>query len=109
MKLVIEQLEDLTESFSGSFLYHTVFSEKSYNYVLQNGIIADEYGYVYLSEKPLKGYYTFKVKIPNINNLYDWEDFWLDDEGNEIDFDHQYDPNNKYYMYLGDIPISYIK
>lgn len=90
-------------------LYHTVFSKRSYEYVLKNGITPDEYGYVYLSEKPLKGYYTFKVQVPDESNLYDWEDFWLDDNGNEIDFDHQYDPDNKYYMYLGDIPLGYIR
>ena len=99
------------ETVSNKYLYHAVFSEKAYNWVLQNGITPDEYGYVYLSEKPFSGrkpYHVFRVKVPNISNLYDWEDFWLDSEGNAIDFDHEYDPNNKYYMYYGSIPADFI-
>lgn len=91
-------------------LYHSVFDKRSYDYVLQNGITADDYGYVYLSEKPMKhAYAVFEVTVPNTNSLYDWDDFWLDDEGNEIDFDHVKDPNNKYYMYGGNIPRNCIK
>lgn len=92
-----------------NFLYHSVFNQKSYNYVLRNGIEADDQGWVYLSEKPYKGAYkTFQVTVPDETLLYDWEDFWLDDDGNEIDFDHVYDPNNKYYMYYGNIPRDYV-
>jgi len=92
-----------------NILYHSVFDKNSYNYVLRNGIKADDQGWVYLSEKPYKdAYRTFQVVVPNETLLYDWEDFWLDDDGNEIDFDHVYDPDNKYYMYYGDISRDYI-
>ena len=91
------------------YLYHSVFNKSSYDYVLENGITADDQGFVYLSEKPIPGYASFRVRIPNESYLHDWEEFWLDDEGNEIDFDHCLDPNNKYYMYEGDIGLQYIE
>lgn len=91
-----------------STLYHSVFNKRSLDFVLENGIIADDQGFVYLAEKPFdNAYATFIVTVPNEDNLYDWEDFWLDADGNEIDFDHEYNPNNKYYIYIGDIPLEY--
>lgn len=104
IKLIMETL------INHSVLYHSVFDKKSLDFVLENGIVADEQGFIYLSEKPFdNAYAVFTVKITNKNNLYDWEDFWLDDNGNEIDFNHEYNPNNKYYMYMGNIPTEYIK
>lgn len=91
-------------------LYHSVFNRRSLNFVLENGIVADDAGFVYLAEKPFDhAIAVFEVTVPNESDLYDWEDFWLDDDGNEIDFDHELDPNNKYYMYMGNIPLKYIK
>lgn len=91
-------------------LYHSVFNQRSLNFVLENGIVADDAGFVYLAEKPFDhAIAVFEVTVPNESDLYDWEDFWLDDDGNEIDFDHELDPNNKYYMYMGNIPLKYIK
>lgn len=72
--------------------------------------MADDQGFVYLAEKPFDhALAVFEVTVPNERDLYDWETFWLDDDGNEIDFDHELDPNNKYYMYMGNIPLKYIR
>jgi hypothetical protein len=104
----------INESSQGLTLYHSVPYENVYNFVKQNGIVADSSGWVYLTEKPYYrnknwAYATFKVFIPNNDNrLHDWDDFWLDEDGNEIDFDHEKDPNNHYYMYEGNIPLEYI-
>ena len=104
------------------YLYHTVFSNRTFEYVMKYGIRADSKGLVYLAEKPIikkalnpkftDGISTravFKVTIPDNRNLYDWREFWCDDNGEEIDFDHQYDPTNPYYCYTGSIPKQYVK
>ena len=85
-----------------STLYHSVSNERVRDFVLQNGIKADDQGMVYLSEKPIteKPYkYSFKVIVPDIYKLWDWEEIWGD--GGD---DKENDPNNPYYVYEGDIP-----
>ena len=82
-------------------LYHSVFNEKSKNYVLANGIKADSDNMVYLSEKPMKNAVAvFLVTIPDKSKLHDWREFWQDEDGNDIDYDHEYDSSNPYYVYL---------
>lgn len=103
----------LKESNGPEVLYHAV-TNRSYDYVKKNGITPDEDGFVYLSTYPLKsGLYknghVFQVKIPNHSLLYDWREFWQDEEGNDIDFDHEWDPENPYYIYMGFIPAEFIK
>lgn len=99
-----------TTSHTPTKLYHSVFNRQTYDYVFKNGITVDDTGWIYLSEKPFSyAYAVFEVTIPDKNLLYDWRQFWLDDEGNEIDMDHEYDPNNPYYMYAESIPLNYIK
>lgn len=93
-------------------LYHWVESDAVRDYVLKNGIVPDDQGSIYLSQKPLfedKGHY-FEVTIPDNNNLYDWREMWYDDSGKEFDSDHQYDKNNPYFMYqYRKIPKEYVK
>lgn len=102
------------------YLYHSVFSKKSYEYVLKNGITHDVQGWVYLSEKPmiinggnhswaLNTVAVFKVKIPDNRKLYDWREIWYDKNDKEYDSDHQYEKSNPYYMYSGNIPKQYIQ
>jgi hypothetical protein len=60
---------------------------------------------VYLSEKPITTApykFSFRVKVPDENRLWDWRDIWSDST------DKQYDPNNPYYIYEGDIDKQYI-
>lgn len=94
--------------------------KKSYEYVKRNGIKRDSQGWIYLSTKPIiknnknpwsvnNTVAVFKVRIPDKSKLYDWREIWMDDDGNETDSDHQYDKNNPYYMYSGDIPKQYIE
>lgn len=93
-------------------LYHSVFNDKAKDYVLKNGIKCDQYHWVYLSEKPIINKLVkavFLVTIPKNDLLYDWREIWCDEDGNEIDMDHEYDPNNPYYMYNADIPKQYVK
>lgn len=104
-----------------NYLYHTVFNQKSYDYVKKNGITADSNGFIYLSEKPIIKHNNnswsinntvavFKVRIPNKSKLHDWREIWMDDDGNETDSDHQYDKSNPYYIYMDrNIPLSYIE
>jgi hypothetical protein len=110
---VITLLHIVNESIIASShptLYHSVFNQRSLDFVLENGIFADDAGFVYLAEKPFDhALAVFEVTVPDERDLYDWETFWLDDDGNEIDFDHELDPNNKYYMYMGNIPLKYIR
>jgi|TARA_R100001509_G_scaffold100335_1_gene58651 hypothetical protein len=87
-------------------LYHSVTDDYVRDFVMQNGIKANDQNFVYLSEKPITKppfKYTFKVKIPNMDELFDWRD--MHDEGPE----HQYDKNNPYYIYNNDIPKQYVK
>tara|TARA_B100000900_G_scaffold397080_1_gene397026 strand:+ start:826 stop:1905 length:1080 start_codon:yes stop_codon:yes gene_type:complete len=87
-------------------LYHSVTDERTRDFVLKNGIKMDNQGFVYLSKKPITRLpfkYTFKVKIPNMDALYDWRDVW--DDG----LDKEYDKTNPYYIYNNDIPKQYIK
>ena len=93
-------------------LYHTVFDERTRDFVLENGIVQDDFGLVYLAEKPLdnRDGYVFKVTIPNNNQLLDWREAWYDDAGEEIDsMNHQYDEDNPYYIYSGNIAREYIE
>lgn len=94
-------------------MFHWVENDGIRDYVLNNGITIDTQGIVYLSVLPLYpveyGGHVFEVKIPNSNNLVDWREVWCDEEGNEIDSDHEYNPNNPYYCYFGNIPKEYIK
>ena len=86
-------------------LYHSVTSEDARDFVLKNGIKADSNSMVYLSEKPIttKPYkYSFKVKVPDMTKLWDWRDIWSDGD------DKEYDMNNPYYVYEGDIDKQYI-
>lgn len=120
MKKIINLVEELDykKLYRIKYLYHWVSEERVRNYILKNGITKDEDGFVYLSEKPFnktrkdwsktKGF-LFKVKIPNNDLLYFWEEFWTDENGNEIDSDHQADPKNQYYIYMGDIPLKYVE
>jgi hypothetical protein len=92
----------LAEATLPKVLYHSVSNERKRDFVLQNGIKSDEDGMVYLSKKPITTTpykYSFKVKVPDMNKLWDWDEIW----GNGGD-DKENDPNNPYYVYEGDIP-----
>lgn len=100
------------------YLYHWVIDSKQALYCQHNGITRDSDGFVYLSEKPFNETspawdkddgFTFRVRIPNNDLLSYWEDFWTDEDGNEIDFDHQAIPGNQYYIYEDDIPKEFIE
>jgi len=83
-------------------LYHSVSNERKRDFVLQNGIKGDDQGMVYLSEKPMTKppyKYSFKVKVPDVNKLWNWEEIWGDGG-----IDKENDPNNPFYVYEGDIP-----
>ena len=83
-------------------LYHSVTTETIRDFVLQNGIKGDDQGMVYLSEKPMTKLpykYCFKVKVPDVNKLWNWEEIWGDGG-----VDKESDPNNPYHVYEGDIP-----
>ena len=100
------KLKDLLkEEVLPSVLYHSVTSEVARDFVLNNGIKADRVNMVYLSEKPITTApykYSFKVKVPDQNKLWDWRDIWSDGD------DKAYDPNNPYYIYEGDIPKQFV-
>ena len=107
VKIMI-RLKDILQEGSTipSTLYHAVTSETIRDFVLKNGIKANEQNFVFLSQKPITRApfkYTFKVKVPHMDRLHDWRDMY--DEGPE----HQYDESNPYYIYEGDIPKQYIK
>lgn len=77
---------------------------------MRRGLEPDHVGFIYLSERPLPGFeVTIKVTIPDINQLMDWREAWYDDNGEEIDMDHEYDPSNPYYIYLSLIPPEYLE
>ena len=62
------------------YLYHSVFSNASKKYVLENGIKSDDQGWIYLSEKPIinsRVVAVFKVRIPDNRKLYDWREIWF--------------------------------
>jgi hypothetical protein len=86
-------------------LFHSVKDERTRDFIIQNGIKADENYMVYLSEKPIGApyKYTFKVSIPNHTKLHDWREVWDDS------IDKEYDTENPYYVYEGDIPKQYVK
>lgn len=93
-------------------LYHATH-RKNLPSILEEGLKTDSWGFIYLSEKPLEWNDHFnivlKVTIPDINQLIDWREAWYDDDGNEIDMDHQYDSENPYYLYLDNIPPQYLE
>ena len=100
------RLQDLLkESEFPKILFHSVKSEREKDFVLQNGIKADDNYMVYLSEKPIgvPYKYTFEVKVPDVSKLHDWREVWSDNG------DKEYDAKNPYYVYEGDIPKQYIK
>ena len=102
---MIKLKDILKEETMPTTLYHSVATEANRDFVLQNGIKADSMNMVYLSEKPIKNApykYSFKVKVPDQNKLWDWRDIWSDSD------DKEYDPNNPYYVYEGDIPKQYV-
>ena len=87
-------------------LYHSVTDDYVRDFVMQNGIKADDQNFVYLSEKPITRppfKHTFKVKIPNMDELFDWRDMW-DESPDKV-----YDKSNPYYIYNNDIPKQYVK
>jgi hypothetical protein len=90
------------------YLYHST-TEKSAASIEKEGLKTDYQGLIYLSEKPIQNFpVVFKVEIPNKNSLVDWRDVWYDDDGEEIDMDHQYDLDNPYYVYMDPIPAQYL-
>lgn len=101
------KLKDLLkENTLPTILYHSVTSEQNRDFVLSNGIKADKDSMVYLSEKPITTglyKYAFKVRVPNASKLWDWREIWGD--GND---DKEYDPNNPFYVYEGDIPKQFV-
>lgn len=102
---MIKLKDILREVTMPTMLYHSVTTEASRDFVLQNGIKADSDHMVYLSEKPITTgpfKYSFKVKVPDPNKLWDWRDIWDDSD------DKEYDPNNPYYVYEGDIAKQYV-
>ena len=97
----------LKEAVLPKVLYHSVTTETIRDFVLQNGIKADVQGMVYLSEKPITKLpykYSFKVIVPNVNKLWNWEEIWGDGG-----IDKENDPNNPYYVYEGDIAKQFVK
>jgi hypothetical protein len=102
---MIRLIDLLKESKIPKILYHSVRSEKERDFILQNGIKADADSMVYLSEKPIgiPYKYTFAVTVPNPDKLHDWREVW--DTAN----DKEYDADNPYYVYEGDISKLYVK
>lgn len=87
-------------------LYHSVTDDYVRDFVLKYGIKADDQNFVYLSEKPITRppfKHTFKVKIPNPAELFDWKEMW------EESPDKEYDESNPYFIYNNDIPRQYVK
>lgn len=91
-------------------LYHST-EEKYVDKILKEGLKLGRDGFIYLSEKPIKTRiftHTFKVTIPNKNDLMDWREAWgYDDEYGQGD--HEYDKDNPYWLYLKAIPSKYLK
>lgn len=110
INIIMEEYEDCSKI---KYLYHSVFSKNTENYVDNNGITVDDSGYIYLSKYPYKQNHvvaTYKVMIPNNSYLYDWKEFWYDENGEPLDpFEHEYDENNPYYIYMKDIPVEYLQ
>lgn len=106
-KLIREEVRKvLKEDTLPKVLYHSVTSEAARDYILKNGIKADSNSMVYLSEKPMTTTpykYSFEVRVPDMNKLWDWRDIWSDS------MDKEYDENNPYYVYEGDIAKQYVK
>jgi len=103
-----EQITDVDEI---EFLYHWVESERVKDYVLNNGLTADDDYCVYLMSNPVpfnKGGFMFRVTIPDTNRLHDWREYWHDDDGVEFDDEHIYDPDNPYFIYEGNIDKKYV-
>ncbi len=97
---------ELTEEIE--FLYHSTDLEYVES-IEQNGLKTDDNGLVYLSEKPMQYYdVCYRVTIPKQHNLVDWREMWYDQDGKEIDMDHQYDETNPYYVYMDTIPPQYL-
>ena len=98
---MIKLTDILNEEVLPKVLYHSVPDERKRDFVLQNGIKSDNDGMVYLSKKPMTAVpykYSFKVKVPDMSKLWDWEEIWGDGGG-----DKENDPSNPYYVYEGDI------
>ncbi len=90
-------------------LYHSA-DQRDVESIQREGLRTDDFGMVYLAEKPIEGFdVAFLVTIPNQSQLADWREIWYDDDGEEIDMDHQYDEDNPYYIYLGPIAPEYLK
>lgn len=88
-------------------LYHNT-DKRNLSSILAKGLQKDEFGLVYLSTYPIKGYeVTLKVEVPDENLLVDWREIWMED-GEEFDQDHQYDPTNPYFVYMDPIPPEYL-
>ena len=105
-KLIREEVRKIiSEEQMPKVLFHSVRDEKTKEYILRNGIKADDMDMVYLSKKPMGGIYkfTFEVEVPDETKLHDWRDVWEDG------YDKEYDVNNPYFIYEGDIPKQYVK
>ena len=100
-------------------LYHWVEDDKRAEFVDKNGIVTDDQGLLYLSDRPLyetkpflknKGHlYEVTIDKGNKGDISDWRWFWYDDNGEEFDSDHQYDKKNPYFISTSDIPKKYLK
>ena len=89
-----------------SVLYHSVTSKEDLKSILRTGLKTDSNSHVYLSKKPIKRepfQYHLKVKVPDMDRLWDWRDIW-----GSGGIDKEYDPSNPYYIYEEDIPKKYI-
>ncbi len=102
MLRLIDLLEEVNTT---KILFHSVKDERTRDFVIQNGIKADENYMIYLSKKPIGTpyKYTFKVSIPDNTKLHDWREVWDDN------IDKEYDTENPFYVYEGDIPKQYVK
>ena len=110
IRIIYEEYEDCSKI---KYLYHSVFSKEAEDYVDDNGITVDDFNCIYLSKYPYKPNYavaTYKVAIPNNSYLYDWREFWYDDEEEPLDpFEHEYDETNPYFIYMDNIPVEYLQ
>lgn len=109
INIIIEEYEDCSKI---KYLYHSVFSKNAEDYVDNKGITLDDSGYIYLSKYPYKqnrAVATYKVRIPNNSYLYDWREFWYDENGQPLDFDHEYDETNPYFIYTDNISAEYLQ
>ena len=90
-------------------LYHSTPS-RFLPEIMKHGLKRSWDGMVYLMEKPEAwGDVVIEVKIPNKNHLMDWREAWYDENDEEIDGDHSYDPSNPYWVYLYPIPTKYLR